>query len=160
MSSSTNITLRPTTIEDLSTLFQFQMDKEAIHLAAFTPKDPSDKLAYIEKYTGLLNNPTINNQTIIIDNVIAGSIAKFIMEGDAEITYWIDKQFWGKGVATNALKLFLTIEQTRPLFGRAAFDNVGSIKVLEKCGFEKVGTDKGFANARQTEIEEVIYKLS
>jgi [ribosomal protein S5]-alanine N-acetyltransferase len=54
----------------------------------------------------------------------------------------------------------LTIENTRPVFGRVAFDNFGSQKVLEKCGFVKIGTDKGFANARQTEIEEFIYRLA
>jgi hypothetical protein len=50
------------------------------------------------------------------------------MEGDAEITYWIDKKFWGQGVATKALKDLLMIEKTRPVFGRVAFDNLGSQK--------------------------------
>ena len=70
------------------------------------------------------------------------------------------KLFWGKGVATNALKEFLKNENTRPIFGRVAFDNFGSQKVLEKCNFIKIGTDKGFANARQAETEEFIYKLT
>ena len=82
------------------------------------------------------------------------------MDNEAEITYWIDRKLWGKGVATTALKDFLKIEQSRPIFGRVAFDNYGSQKVLEKCGFVRIGKDKGFANARQAEIEEYIYKLS
>ncbi len=154
------IKLRQTEKSDLELLFEFQLDEEAIYLAAFTPKDPTDKEAYIEKFTKILNDPTINNQTILVDETIVGSIAKFEMEGDTEITYWIDRNFWGKGIATTALKIFLTIENTRPIFGRVAFDNFGSQKVLEKCGFVKIGTDKGFANARQTEIEEFIYKLT
>ncbi|MDH5032572.1 GNAT family N-acetyltransferase [Chryseobacterium cucumeris] len=153
-----DIKLRPTVVEDLETLFQFQLDDEANYLAAFTSKDSMNKEAYISKFTKLLTDPTINNQTIIAGTVIVGSIAKFIMEDDVEITYWIDKNFWGKGIATTALKDFLTIETTRPIFGRVAFDNLGSQKVLEKCGFIKIGTDKGFANARQTEIEEFIYR--
>ena len=92
--------------------------------------------------------------------IIAGSVSKFEMEGEAEITYWIDRNFWGQGIATKALNDFLAIETTRPIFGRVAFDNFGSQKVLEKCGFVKIGTDSGFANARQTEIEEYIYKLT
>jgi len=40
-----------------------------------------------------------------------------------------------------------------------AFDNYGSQKVLEKCGFLKIGSDSGYANARQKEIEELIFKL-
>jgi len=107
-----------------------------------------------------MNDPAINMQTILVDDIIAGSIAKFEMNGDTEVTYWIDRRFWGKGIATAALKTLLAIENTRPVFGRVAFDNYGSQKVLEKCGFVKIGTDKGFANARQAEIEEFIYKLT
>lgn len=154
-----DIKLRPTEVSDLDTLFEFQTDKEGGYLAAFMPEDPTNKPAYISKYTKLLNNPTVNNQTILLNNIIAGSIAKFVMEGDAEITYWIDRRFWGLGIATNALKALLAIETARPIFARVAFDNFGSQKVLEKCGFVKIGSDKGFANARQAEIEEYIYRL-
>ena len=153
------IKLKPTEISDLDTLFKFQLDKEGGYLAAFMPKDPTNKSAYINKYTKLLSEPTVNNQTILLDNVIVGSIAKFIMEGNTEITYWIDRKYWGQGIATKALKKLLTIESSRPIFARVAFDNYGSQKVLEKCGFVKIGSDKGFANARQMEIEEFIYKL-
>ncbi|MGN7863270.1 GNAT family N-acetyltransferase [Chryseobacterium sp. 22458] len=157
--SSYEIHLRPTTVADLNILFEFQLDPEGRHLAAFMSQDSTNKEAYLAKYTRLLDDPTVNNQTIMADSVIAGSIAKFIMEGDAEITYWIDREFWGKGVATTALKDFLKAETTRPIFGRVAFDNFGSQKVLEKNGFVKIGTDSGFANARQTEIKELIYRL-
>ena len=155
-----NITLTKTEKVDLNTLFQFQIDKEGIYLAAFTPKEPNDKNAYIEKYSKFLVDPTINMQTIKVNNEIVGSISKFIMENKAEITYWIDRKFWGQGIATNALKNFLKMELTRPIFGRVAFDNFASQKVLEKCNFVKIGTDKGFANARQKEIKELIFILS
>lgn len=151
--------LRPTKIADLAVLFQFQLDKEANYLAAFTSKDPLDKEAYLEKFTKHLNDPTINMQTILLGDTIVGSIAKFETRGDTEITYWIDKSYWRKGIASAALKSFLAIEKTRPVFGRVAFDNLGSQKVLEKCGFIRLGTDRGFANARQAEIEEFIYRL-
>lgn len=160
MINDQNIVLRKTEVTDLELFFVFQLDKEASYLAAFTPKDPTDRTAYLEKYTKLVNDPTINMCTITVDDVIAGSISKFEMNGKAEITYWIDKEFWGRGVATQALTSFLTIEHSRPIFGRVAFDNFGSQKVLEKCGFIKIGTDKGFANARQMEIEEFIYQLA
>ena len=136
-----DIKLRLTEVEDLDTLFQFQLDKEGGYLAAFMPEDPTNKTTYINKYKKLLNDPTVNNQT------------------SAEITYWIDRKFWGKGIATKALNEFLAIETIRPIFGRVAFDNFGSQKVLQKCGFEKISVDKGFANARQMEIKEYIYKL-
>ena len=155
-----SITLTVTEKNDLNAFFQFQLDKEANYIAAFTAKDPNDKTAYLEKYTKLLTEPTVNMRTIKVNDVIAGSVSKFVMENAAEITYWIDRNFWGQGVATTALKEFLKTEQIRPIYGRVAFDNYGSQKVLEKCGFVKIGKDRGFANARQSEIEEYIYKLS
>jgi RimJ/RimL family protein N-acetyltransferase len=151
------IALRKTTPEDLEQLFLFQLDPEACYLAAFMPKDHDNKEAYIAKHTPFLSDPTKTTRTILVNGIIAGSVSKFIMEGDAEITYWIDKQFWGQGIATKALTEFLKIETTRPIYGRVAFDNIGSQKVLEKCGFVKIGTDRGFANARQGEIEEYIF---
>ena len=154
------VKLTETETEDLNAFFQFQRDKESNYLAPFTSKYPNDKTAYFEKYKKHLSDPTVNMQTIKANDEIAGSISKFIMENEAEITYWIDKKFWGQGIATTALKIFLNIEKIRPIFGRVAFDNYGSQKVLEKCGFVKIGKEKGFANARQTEIEEFIYKLS
>ena len=82
------------------------------------------------------------------------------MQGNTEITYWIDKKFWGQGVATTALKLLLAMETTRPVFGRVAFDNIGSQRVLEKCGFTIIGESTGFANARGQEIEEFLLELA
>jgi ribosomal-protein-alanine N-acetyltransferase len=158
--ANNKITLTKTEKEDLNTLFLFQLDKEATYLAAFTSKDPNDKIAYIEKYSKFLSDPTINMQTIKVEGEIVGSISKFVLDNKAEITYWIDRKFWGQGIATTALKDLLKMEQIRPIYGRVAFDNYGSQKVLEHCGFVKIGTDKGFANARQAEVEEYIYQLS
>lgn len=159
MIEKNTLELRPTIESDLETLFQIQLDKEAQFMAAFTPQNPSDKEAYLAKWRNLLNDITVNVHSIIVNENIIGSIAKFEMEGNAEITYWIDKLYWGKGVSTLALNRFLTIEKVRPLFGRVAFDNIGSQKVLLKCGFVKIGTDKYFANARGKEIEEFVYKF-
>ncbi|MGL5888968.1 MAG: GNAT family N-acetyltransferase [Bacteroidia bacterium] len=155
-----NIALIKTEKSDLESLFQFQLDHVASHLAAFTPKDHGNKVAYIEKYSKILIDPTKNMQTIKLNDVIIGSISTFVMENELEITYWIDRKFWGQGIGTAALSNFLQIEKIRPIFGRVAFDNYGSQKVLEKCGFVRIGKDSGFANARQAEIEEFIYKLS
>ncbi len=88
-----NIRLRQTTIADLDSLFDFQLDKQARYLAAFTNNDSTGKSAYLAKYTRLLVDKTVNNQTILLGDLIVGSVAKFMMNGDAEITYWLDKKF-------------------------------------------------------------------
>ncbi|RYY94182.1 MAG: N-acetyltransferase, partial [Chitinophagaceae bacterium] len=111
------------------------------------------------KYGRFLSDPTIHMRTIRLNGSIVGSIAKFLMGADAGITYWIDREHWGRGIAGAALRAFLALEPTRPLHAHVAFDNYASQKLLERCGFLRTGTDRGFARARGAEIEEYSYRL-
>jgi ribosomal-protein-alanine N-acetyltransferase len=154
------VTLRPTDLADLVCFYQFQLDPVATYLAAFTPRVPLDEATYVAKYSAFLQEPTIHMQTILAAGTIVGSIAKFELKGNAELTYWLDRAYWGEGIATQALLTFLALEPTRPLRGRVACDNVGSQRVLEKSGFVQIGTASGFAPARQAELVEFIYQLS
>src|SRR5262249_42960003 len=92
---------------------------------------------------------------------VAGSIGAFVApwSGKLEVTYWIGREFWGKGIATKALAVFLSGVKIRPLYARAAKDNIASLRVLEKCGFTIAGYERGFANARGEEGEEVVLGL-
>ena len=141
-STSKKIQLRKTTETDLETLFEFQLDEEGIYLAAFTSKDPYDKDYYMERQKRFLKDKTINAQTIFYDDEIAGSIAKFEIDGEPELTYWIGRNYWNQGIATFALQEFLKTEAVRPIMGRTAFDNIGSQRVMEKCGFKKTQVTK------------------
>jgi len=154
-----SVSLEKTVRADLESLFQIQQDEAGIHLAAFTPKDGGDREAYFQKFEKILNDPTIRMRSAWMNGSIIGSIARFYIGEEAEITYWIDRKHWGKGIATEVLKKFLEMETVRPLRGRVAFDNFGSQKVLQKNGFIQVGRDSGFANARGMEIEEYIFLL-
>ncbi len=153
------IELKGTTEHDLESLFAIQQDREANYLAAFTAKDPDDQGAYLRKWVRLLSDPTIIAMTIYLDGNIVGSIAKFEVKKRPEITYWIDRSQWGKGIATRALQQFLSTVQMRPIYAHVASDNFGSIQVLLNCGFEKIGAQMGFANARNKEIKELVYVL-
>lgn len=152
------IELTKTTLEDLESLFVFQTNKDGIWMAAFTAENPSDKEFYMTKWSKIVENPNIKMQTIRVGNKIVGSIIHFDVVEETNISYWIDQPYWGKGFATEGLNLFIKDSIKRPLFARVAYDNFGSQKVLEKCGFKLIGQDKGFANARNKEIEEFIYK--
>ena len=83
----------------------------------------------------------------------------FVIDGDTEVTYWIDRSFWGQGIAGRALALLLESVCVRPVFARAASDNVRSLKVLQRAGFAIIGTEISFANGRNREIEETILRL-
>lgn len=154
------LSLRPTTVADLSLLFEFQKDPEAVHMAAFTAPDPSDREAYIAKWTRLLGDPTITSRTIVLEEErVVGSVGIWYMKEEPQVTYGIERSLWGRGIVTAALRLFLDEMKMRPLHAHAAWDNAGSIRVLEKCGFQRQSTERGFANARKAEIEEAVFVL-
>ena len=67
---------------------------------------------------------------------VAGHIACYPQEGELEVTYWLGREFWGRGLATQALNRMLHLVIGRPIFARVATDNIGSIRVLQKCGFK------------------------
>jgi RimJ/RimL family protein N-acetyltransferase len=159
MSDARVVALRAVTAADLEVFFSHMQDPEAVWMAAFTPPDPSDREAFDAHWARLVADESIIARAIDVDAGVIGNIASFDMLGDREITYWLDRAVWGRGIATEALRLFLDVESTRPLFGRAARDNIGSIRVMEKCGFALVGTDRGFSTARNREIDEVVMRL-
>lgn len=144
---------------DLAVFFENQLDPEANYMAAFTAKNPGDRKAFTSHWAKIMADKTVTIRTIIFDGDVAGSISKFEQFGNSEVTYWLGKKYWGKGIATQALSRFLVEVKHRPLYARAAKDNIGSIRVLKKCGFSISGEDKGFANARGEEVEEYVLVL-
>jgi RimJ/RimL family protein N-acetyltransferase len=153
------ISLRDVIDADLPIFFDHQLDPQANHMAAFTGGDPTDRDAFDRHWSRIRSDPTIIIKTILCKGEIAGHVAKFERDGQPEITYWIGKPYWGRGIATAALREFLTHIEPRPIYARAAKDNLASLRVLEKCGFKICGQDKGFASARGQEIEEFILQL-
>jgi RimJ/RimL family protein N-acetyltransferase len=155
----TEVALRPVEDADLDALFEQMRDPESVRMAAFTAKDPDDRAAFDAHMAKIRAMPDTVNRAVIVDGRLAGSIASFVIDGDTEVTYWIDKAFWGRGVASRALALLLESVPARPVFARAASDNAASLKVLHRAGFVIIGTDSGYANARKAEIEETILRL-
>jgi RimJ/RimL family protein N-acetyltransferase len=156
---SMKTSLRDVIKADLPIFFEQQLDPEANYMAAFTTKNPKDKNAFDTHWTKILADENNINKTILFEGQVAGHVSSFIMFGERNVSYWLGKEFWGKGVATAALTKFLEHVTIRPLYGRAVKDNLASIRVLEKCGFKPSGYSKGFANGRGEEVEEVILKL-
>jgi RimJ/RimL family protein N-acetyltransferase len=100
-----------------------------------------------------------STRVIDVDGAIAGTIASFRIDNHREVTYWVNRTQWGKGIASAALQILLAETAERPLYARAASDNVGSLRVLEKAGFRRVGVNRDFAPGRGEEIEETILRL-
>jgi len=154
------VVLRDVADSDLPILFEYQKDPEASHMAAFLPRDPSDRDAFLTHWRRILSDPTKITKAILWNGQLAGTVGSFLGDGKPQITYWIGKEFWGNGIATQALTEFLRIVNNRPLYASTANDNVASIRVLEKCGFAMRGTAKAFAKTRGAEIDEVFFELA
>lgn len=153
------VQLRDVEIDHIPHLFRHQLSPKANWMAAFTMEDPTDRGAFETHWRKLLANDAIGKQTILYGDRVAGSILKFDQFGKPSVAYSVDPELWGRGIMTRALALFLAQVNERPLYARAVKDNIGSLRVLEKCGFEIIGEDCAFANARDAEVEEHLLAL-
>jgi RimJ/RimL family protein N-acetyltransferase len=153
------VALREVHDSDLPVFFRQLNDPVALRMAAFTPEDPADRAGFDAHWTRLRTSSDVDVRTVLVDGDVVGSAAVYGEPGEREVTYWIDRPHWGRGIATAALRLLLEEVPERPLYARAAADNAGSRRVLEKCGFAQTARARGFANARSEEIEEVVLVL-
>ena len=139
--------LREVRDEDLPLLFEQWTDPIAGHMAAFTTPDQADWDAFERRWSRLRADESVITRAIVVDGEVTGTIGSWGDPGEREVTYWIGRSHWGKGIATGALSAFLAVDLSRPLHARVAYDNVASRRVLEKCGFKLIATDRGFAQA-------------
>ncbi|MCX5242099.1 GNAT family N-acetyltransferase [Streptomyces prunicolor] len=153
------VSLRPVHDSDLPVFFRQMNDPESLRMAAFTAKDPTDRDAFDAHWKRIRAAADVLNRTILADGDVVGSVAVYGEPDEREVTYWIDRTYWGKGIATAALRDLLAEAPERPVYARVAADNAGSRRVLEKCGFRVTGHDRGFANARGEEIDELVLTL-
>ena len=153
------VALRMVDDTDLDTLFELMRDPESVRMAAFTAKDPDDRRGFDAHMTRVRTAPDVVLRAITVDGRLVGSISSFVVDGDTEITYWIDRSVWGQGIAGRALAAFLDVVRVRPLHARAASDNIGSLTVLRRAGFQIVGTEVSYANGRGADIEETVLRL-
>lgn len=150
--------LRDMTEDDLQVLFEIQDDPVGQHMAAFTSHGV-DRDSYLAKWRRLLADDQITTKVVVLEGEVVGSVGAFAIEGDTEVTYWIRRDAWGRGLATAALAELLEVVAVRPLWARAAADNVASARVLLRNGFVGVGEETSYAEARGAEIEEHVYRL-
>jgi len=134
-----SVYLRAATEADASLFFEHQRDAAAARMVAGPPMRGRE--AYFEHWIRTSKIPTNARRAILFDGAVAGYVGCFENDGVAEVCYWLGREFWGKGIASRALALYLLEEKRRPLVGRVAKRNPASIRVLQKCGFTIVRED-------------------
>jgi RimJ/RimL family protein N-acetyltransferase len=154
-----NVSLRPLEDRDLEMIYRQVTDPQSIRMAAFTAEDQTDRDAFVSRTTRLRTDTSVFHRVIDVGGTAAGTIGSFRVDDQTEVTYWVDRAQWGKGIASAALRILLAEISERPMYGRAASDNLASLRVLEKAGFRRIGVNRGFAAGRGEEIEETILRL-
>ncbi|WP_406098195.1 GNAT family N-acetyltransferase [Streptomyces sp. NBC_01013] len=154
-----DVRLREVRDSDLPCFFAWMSDPESVRTAAFTSEDPSDRHAFDAHWARILADPSVVMRTVLADGAVVGSAGVYGTPGDRQVMYWIDRACWGRGLATAALGALLDVVPERPLYARAAADNAGSRRVLEKCGFMVTGEDRGYAHARGEETDGLLFTL-
>ncbi len=150
------ISLRDVSPADLPALFEQQLDPDANRMAVVNPRDSASFYAH---WAAIFAQPSIIAKAILAGDHLVGSISCFKLEGQDLVGYWIAKEHWGKGFATQALILLLEQVHIRPLHARAARANIASIRVLERCGFTITGHHYAPATDRFPACEEALLIL-
>ena len=132
---ASTVLLRNVIASDLPIFFEQQFDPVANQMAAFPARD---REAFMAHWAKILADESNILKTIVYDDQVAGNIVSWAHAGEQEVGYWLGREFWGKGIATQALSLFLEHVASRPLYAYVVKHNIASIRVLEKCGFEKL----------------------
>lgn len=132
------IQLREVLESDLPIFYTHQADPEAARMADFPSRA---REAFMVHWARIMADPGTILRTILVDGQVAGNIVCFEQGGEQDVGYWIGREFWGRGIATLALRAFLDLVQARPLYGRVARRNQASRRVLEKCGFRPHGEE-------------------
>ena len=96
-------------------------------MAAFTAEDQTDRRAFLNRMSRLRADTSVSYRVIDVDGAMVGTIGSFRMDDAREVTFWVDRTHWGKGIASAALQILLAETAERPLYARAASDNVGSL---------------------------------
>jgi RimJ/RimL family protein N-acetyltransferase len=131
-SRSREVRLRSVADSDLTILFEHQREPEANNMAAFPARDREAFMAHWKK---ILGDASVVAMTVVVDNRVAGHVGSWKQDGKRLVGYWIGKEHWGQGVATEMLAMFLRKVVDRPLYAYVVKHNFASIRVLEKCGF-------------------------
>ena len=151
--------LRVVEESDIAIFFKHQLDPVSSWQVAFTHKDPADENAFNVHMTEALRNETVVMRTIVIDSEVVGYITKYEIEQEPQIGFVLGREFWGRGIATESIREFLSLFTRRPVYARTAFDNEASMRVLQKLGFTRTSEGNYFSNARGAEIVEILWTL-
>ncbi|HSD79564.1 MAG TPA: GNAT family N-acetyltransferase [Solirubrobacteraceae bacterium] len=149
--------LRDVAESDLDVFYEQQADPEAAAMAVFPSRD---REAFDAHWRRVLANDSNVKRTIEADGEVAGHMLAWRQDGRLLVGYWVGREFWGRGLATQALAEFVEELRERPLHAWVATSNAGSIRVLEKCGFVEIDRRAEHDEHAGEVVEELLFELA
>jgi RimJ/RimL family protein N-acetyltransferase len=149
--------LRDVVESDLDAFYEQQLDPEATRMALFPARD---RESFDSHWARVLADDAVTKKTIVHDGNVAGNVLCWEMDGRRLVGYWLGREFWGKGLATKALRELTGEVTARPLHAWVATSNVPSIRVLEKCGFVAVRSRTEVDEKLGQPVEELLLELA
>jgi RimJ/RimL family protein N-acetyltransferase len=148
--------LREVAEADLDVFYEQQLDPEATAMALFPSRD---RESFDAHWRRVLADESLVKRTIVEEGAVAGNVGAWEQEGRLLVGYWLGREFWGRGLATAALAELVEELDERPFYAWVAASNVGSIRVLEKCGFAEVERRAEHDERFGEVVEEILYRL-
>ncbi len=158
--------LREQTSEDAAGFLSYYTDPEVVkHILATQPTNIAEALSDIQYCRNLFHQKRGIYWSLVrkADNQILGAVGIYInnQHHRAEICYDLAKPYWQQGIMTAALKQVLqfTIRYIGAyrLEALTLKENIPSIKVLEKLGFEHEGTLRNYRYFRGASHDVELY---
>jgi RimJ/RimL family protein N-acetyltransferase len=130
------VTIRPVEEADLPILYEHRADPLASEMAVVPARTKPEFMAL---WATILADEATAARAIVADGTVVGMILSWVEDGDRTVGYWIGREYWGRGYATRGLALLAAEIAERPLMANVVDTNTGSRRVLEHCGFVRVG---------------------
>jgi len=157
---ATSVQLRPVVKSDIALFFEHHLELRPLPAGASIADLDSRKATFVDRWEQMRSDERVLARTIVWKGAVTGYVVHLIQRDKPSISCWLGRDYWGKGVATQAVRDFLDLIEKRPVYARVAYDNLAAMQVFRKTGFEIVGYDSFFSEAHGYEIDEIILALS
>jgi RimJ/RimL family protein N-acetyltransferase len=120
---------------------------------------PLSRELFEQRWHDTSDDPRIHKRVILYGDQVVGKVSSFSVEDETHVGYLVAQSHWGRGIMSEALRLFLEELTHRPLMAHVASPNIGSRRVLEKCGFILIDERESPETERYMACIEAIYEL-
>jgi RimJ/RimL family protein N-acetyltransferase len=151
--------------DDRESLVRFANDRDVARNLTHTFPHPYTEADAESWFALLAQMPEPTAWAIDVDGVAVGGVGVILGEGvygkTAQFGYWLGEPYWDRGIMTAAARAASDYAMSR--FGLVRLEarvfewNPRSMRVLEKCGFEREGTLRKSVFKEDRVIDSVLY---